>query len=92
MRFDSTTLGMGTIVRTSSFLIGLITTTVLVGCATPQERAASAIKKHGPYCQALGLEPGTPPFAGCVQQEVARVQAAFDAYDTQSKVNRLRAR
>jgi hypothetical protein len=65
---------------------------MLAGCATPQERAAKAIKRHGPYCEALGLAPGKPAFAGCVQQEVAKVDAAVDAILTRSTLNQMNIR
>ncbi|MDA8128088.1 MAG: hypothetical protein M0Z73_05230 [Betaproteobacteria bacterium] len=47
----------------------------LAGCATPQQRAAKAMERHGPYCTALGLKQGTPEWANCVEQ----AQASEDA-------------
>lgn len=78
--------------RLLNWPLGLLLAATLAGCATPQERAAAAVKKHGPYCEALGLAPGTPAFAGCVQQEVARAEAAADAVQTQGLLNQMQIR
>lgn len=48
----------------------------LAGCAmTPQERAAKAMERHGPYCTAMGLKEKSPEWANCVTQ----AQASEDA-------------
>lgn len=52
---------------------------VLVGCATPQERAAKALERHGPYCTALGFKEGSSEWRTCVEQ----AQASEDAMVSQ---------
>ncbi|MFY9184396.1 MAG: hypothetical protein WBJ45_08085 [Limnohabitans sp.] len=54
--------------------------TLLAACATPQERAARAIERHGPYCEGLGYSRGTESFINCVRQEQARVEYLVNSY------------
>lgn len=63
---------------------------LLAACATPQERAARAIERHGPYCEGLGYSRGTESFINCVRQEQARVEYLVNSYQqpTQIKVKK----
>lgn len=45
---------------------------LLAGCAGPEKQAEQEMAAFGPYCQRLGLEPGTPQFALCVQNQAQR--------------------
>ncbi len=62
----------------------------LAACASPQERAARAIERHGPYCEGLGYSRGTESFINCVRQEQARVEYLVNSYQqpTQIKVKK----
>ena len=64
----------------------------LTGCATPQERAAKAVAKYGPYCEGLGLKAGSEIFAACVQKEDARASAAADAFNDRMQMRTQRVR
>ncbi len=63
---------------------------LLAACASPQERAARAIERHGPYCEGLGYSRGTESFINCVRQEQARVEYLVNSYQqpTQIKVKK----
>ena len=63
---------------------------LLAACATPQERAARAIERHGPYGEGLGYSRGTESFINCVRQEQARVEYLVNSYQqpTQIKVKK----
>lgn len=42
---------------------------LLAGCATPEERAAKIINRHGPYCETLGFVSGSDGWRQCVMSE-----------------------
>jgi len=51
----------------------LAITALLVACATPQDRAARSIERHGPYCEGLGFAKGTDAWRNCILKEEARI-------------------
>lgn len=59
---------------------------LLAACATPQERAARAIERHGPYCEGLGYSRGTESFINCVRQEQARVEYLVNSYQQPAQI------
>lgn len=44
----------------------MLTALLLVGCATPQERADRAIARFGPYCERLGYTSQTDSWRQCI--------------------------
>lgn len=42
---------------------------LLAGCATPEQRAANAIARFGPYCEKLGYQTNTDSWRSCIQGE-----------------------
>lgn len=49
---------------------------LLVGCATPEQRAQRLVERYGPFCEKLGFTPQTDAFANCIQQQAAADTAA----------------
>lgn len=41
---------------------------LLVGCATPEQKAEQALADFGPYCARLGYQAGTEKYSDCVSQ------------------------
>ena len=46
---------------------------LLVGCATPQEKAEQMIERYGPMCEKLGYTKNTDPWRDCILKERKRV-------------------
>ncbi len=67
-------------------LIGVL---ALSACATPEQRAESAISRHGPYCERLGFAADTDAWRQCIQSAVAeRTQTrrnSIQAYEATRK-------
>lgn len=49
----------------------LLIALVLVGCATPEQRAERAMVRFGPYCEKLGYTADTDQWRNCVSAENA---------------------
>lgn len=46
---------------------------------TPADRAVRAVNEFGPACVAYGFKPGTPEYAGCIQNAANEEQARYNA-------------
>lgn len=57
---------------------------MLSGCITAEQRAEIALSRYGPFCDKLGFQRGTEPFATCVMQQAnsddARAMQAYGIY------------
>jgi|AntAceMinimDraft_12_1070368.scaffolds.fasta_scaffold147500_2 hypothetical protein len=47
--------------------------TLLVGCATPEQKAERMIKRYGPMCEKLGYTKNTDQWRDCIMKERKRV-------------------
>lgn len=62
----------------------------LAACATPEQRAARAIERFGPYCDKIGFKRDTDPWRTCVVNAQAASDAEDDAIAARASANRPR--
>jgi hypothetical protein len=62
----------------------LLIALLLVGCATPEQRAAEMIADYGPFCETMGFQPNTDTWRQCIvnqsNSEMARRAAIYNAF------------
>ena len=56
----------------------LLIAILLVGCATPEQRADRALSRYGPYCEKLGFAPDSDAYRNCIQSEVTSRRMAIN--------------
>lgn len=54
-------------------VVTLLAAILTVACASPEQQAARAIERFGPYCEKLGYARNTDPWRDCIMKEQARV-------------------